>query len=101
MANPNVRPHLEFYPHDSGETLEHAYEGNRWKNEIDSHLLSPMIRQNDRDFFIYEPTLLNDGHVYLPTRWFKRGELFFAKAWRMRPIVNDIEGGFWEICVNW
>ncbi|KAJ7844241.1 hypothetical protein B0H14DRAFT_2585305 [Mycena olivaceomarginata] len=37
MANPNVRPHLSFYPEDSGKKLSEARQGERWLKEPAGH----------------------------------------------------------------
>ncbi|KAK6977422.1 hypothetical protein R3P38DRAFT_3334959 [Favolaschia claudopus] len=34
MANPRVRPHLHFYPEDSGTKLSEARQAQRWLHEL-------------------------------------------------------------------
>ncbi|EPQ49899.1 hypothetical protein GLOTRDRAFT_28091, partial [Gloeophyllum trabeum ATCC 11539] len=54
MANPLVRPHLQFYPQDSWPRLSEACQAARWRYEIDGNLASPMARSNGKDYFVEE-----------------------------------------------
>lgn len=74
MANPRVRPHLRFYPKDTGGSLNEAWHGARWGKKMDPSLLTPMIRVEGRsgsyqDFYTFEPTLLSGDRVCIPHRW--------------------------------
>ncbi|KIO17528.1 hypothetical protein M407DRAFT_12314 [Tulasnella calospora MUT 4182] len=72
MANPKVRPNLHFYPEDAGDTLEHAWQGRRWKEKIDPTLLTPMVRLGTQDFFVHEPAHAPTAAAnYEPPRTFK------------------------------
>ncbi|KAJ7133509.1 hypothetical protein C8R44DRAFT_829315 [Mycena epipterygia] len=44
MANPKVRPHLHFYPEDSGPKLSEARQGQRWLKELPDDRTTPMVR---------------------------------------------------------
>lgn len=89
MANPKVRPNMHFYPEDAGDTLEHAWQGRRWKDKIDPTLLTPMVRVGNQDFFVHEPAYLKNGVVCLPIRWFERDGSLFARAARMDLVSTD------------
>ncbi|KAG8914033.1 hypothetical protein FRC02_005141 [Tulasnella sp. 418] len=93
MANPRVRPYLRFYPEDSGRALSEAWQGARWLNKVESSLLTPMIRigatGSHQDYYINEPTLLKDGKVCMPYRWFTRHNKFVAKAWDLELCQMD------------
>jgi hypothetical protein len=93
MANPKVRPSLHFYPEDSGQTLEEARQASRWLHELRSEETSPMIRIRNIDYYIFEPTMLADGSVCLPTRWFTRHGSYFGKALLMqKEMINQTKG---------
>ncbi|EIW59026.1 uncharacterized protein TRAVEDRAFT_93301, partial [Trametes versicolor FP-101664 SS1] len=83
MANPQVRPHLRFLPEDAGKHLSEAWQGTRWRDELDPNLAAPMVRVRGTDFFVHEPVQLRDGSVCMPYRWFRRNEETYAKAWGM------------------
>ncbi|KAJ7502053.1 hypothetical protein B0H11DRAFT_1712975, partial [Mycena galericulata] len=94
MANPSVRENLHFLPEDSKPALSQAWQAARWLDELDSDLTTPMLRVNAQDFFIHEPTVLMDGSVCMPTRWFNRGKETWARVWKMREFNNGGTAGW-------
>ncbi|PPQ74945.1 LOW QUALITY PROTEIN: hypothetical protein CVT26_011419 [Gymnopilus dilepis] len=48
-----------------------------------------MIRLGKDNSYIYEPITLLDDSLYVPFRWFTRGESFHVKAWVLEAIVCD------------
>lgn len=99
MANPKVRPHLSFYPEDAGKHLSEARQAARWLHEAPSNQLTPMARIGGKDFYIYEPAMLVDGRVCMPSRWFTRGAVLYAKCWNLR-VVNGEQGSMWRVYVQ-
>ncbi|KAJ7710473.1 hypothetical protein B0H17DRAFT_914738 [Mycena rosella] len=99
MANPNVRPHLSFYPEDSGPKLSEARQGQRWLKELPDTQTTPMLRIGQQDYFIHEPAMLNDGTCCIPTRWFMRGDQYFANCWELAPVVADDHSG-WRVIMR-
>ncbi|KAK7027138.1 hypothetical protein R3P38DRAFT_3268099 [Favolaschia claudopus] len=89
MANPKVRPHLSFYPEDSGPKLSEARQGERWLKELPDNQTTPMVRIAERDYFIHEPAMLRNGECCIPTRWFTKAGQLFGKCWQLQPIVTD------------
>lgn len=85
MSNPKVRPYLHFMPEDAGGHLSEAWQANRWLNELDPSLTTPMARKDNQDFFIFEPCVLRDGTVCMPYRWIVRGDEIHARVWAMIP----------------
>lgn len=99
MANPKVRPHLEFYPEDSGAHLTEARQARRWLHEMDNEQLTPMARltaDGRQDYYIHEPAMLRNGTCCIPVRWFKKDNQLFAKCWKMDIVSSDTEQG-WRI----
>ncbi|KAJ3841467.1 hypothetical protein F5878DRAFT_610142 [Lentinula raphanica] len=91
MSNPRIRPHLHFLPEDSGNSLAEAYQAERWLKEQDPELLTPVHHAAGQDFFSLEPALLSDGKtICMPSRWFRRKNKVYAKAWTMK--VTHFEG---------
>ncbi|KAJ8077859.1 hypothetical protein PM082_002300 [Marasmius tenuissimus] len=70
MSNPKIRPNLSFYPEAAGSYLGDARQAERWLKEMDDDELTPMVRLGTgnaaQDFYIFEPTLLRDGSVWMP-----------------------------------
>ncbi|KAJ6459108.1 hypothetical protein C8R47DRAFT_1059420 [Mycena vitilis] len=98
MANPRVRPHLHFYPEDTGPKLCEARQGERWLKELPDEQTTPMVRIASHDYYIYEPAMLDSDvlEFCIPTRWFVRGGQMFAKCWKMSPVSTD-EGSGWRV----
>ncbi|CAK5266203.1 unnamed protein product [Mycena citricolor] len=100
MANPRVRPHLSFYPEDSGSKLSEARQGQRWLNEIPDTQTTPMARLHGHDYYIYEPCMASavegTAQFVIPTRWFTREGSLFAKCWRMIPVASE-QGSGWRV----
>lgn len=94
MSNPKVRPHLSFYPEDSGPKLYEARQGQRWLHELPDNQTTPMVRISGSDYFTYEPAMLRDGTCCIPTRWFLRGGVVYAKCWKLVPISTDVRTGW-------
>lgn len=96
MANPKVRPHLSFYPEDSGLTLSQARQASRWLHEIPNEQTTPMARFSGQDYYIYEPAMLRNGNYCIPVRWFMRNKVLFAKCWELTAVVGEIQNG-WRV----
>jgi hypothetical protein len=96
MANPKVRPHLQFYPEDNKKKVTEARHANRWLNEMVGEEISPMARLGQQDYYTYEPAMLRNGECVIPVRWFKVGEILFAKCWKMVALATDI-GQSWRV----
>ncbi|KAF8180489.1 hypothetical protein K438DRAFT_1908238 [Mycena galopus ATCC 62051] len=94
MANPKVRPHLSFYPEDSGPKLSEARQGDRWLKEIPDSQTTPMLRIAGQDYFIHEPAMLRNGDCCIPTRWFTKNGEFFAKCWALQAVCKDELSGW-------
>ncbi|KAI0639400.1 hypothetical protein C8Q77DRAFT_1223885, partial [Trametes polyzona] len=95
MANPRVRPRLRFLPEDAGKKLSEAWQGARWRDELDPNLAGPMVRVHGVDYYVYEPAMLRDGSLCMPYRWFTRGPRTLAKAWGLS-MTSDRSG--WVVC---
>ncbi|KAF7333089.1 hypothetical protein MVEN_02374000 [Mycena venus] len=96
MSNPKVRPHLEFYPEDTGKLIEEARQGKRWLEEIPSAQTTPMARIGMQDYFIHEPAMLTNGKFCMPIRWFARGKILFAKCWDLAVVTTE-KGQNWRV----
>ncbi|KAJ7312338.1 hypothetical protein DFH08DRAFT_717753 [Mycena albidolilacea] len=81
MANPKVRPHLHFYPEDSGPKLSEARQGQQWLNELPNEGTTPMARIAGKDYYIHKPAMLSNGQCVVPVQWFAKGSQFFAKCY--------------------
>ncbi|KAJ7110547.1 hypothetical protein C8R44DRAFT_633975 [Mycena epipterygia] len=96
MANPKVRPHLHFYPEDSGPKLSEARQGQRWLKELPDDRTTPMVRMSGKDYYIHEPAMLASGECVVPTRWFTKDSQLYAKCWKMQVVTKPDSTG-WRV----
>ncbi|PBK79410.1 hypothetical protein ARMGADRAFT_1049148 [Armillaria gallica] len=89
MANPQVRPHLHFYPEDSGKRLAEVRQGSRWLHELPDELLTPMLRINNIDYYIHETAMLRDRSLCVPFRWFMRGGKHYGRCWKLQAMSRE------------
>jgi hypothetical protein len=84
---------MHFLSEDAGDILKETWQAGKWKDEVDASLAGPMVRQDDKDYFVEEPAPANvvgengEAHIspVLPTRWFMRQGKVWAKVHRLRP----------------
>ncbi|KAJ7135127.1 hypothetical protein C8R46DRAFT_1362251, partial [Mycena filopes] len=96
MANPKVRPHLHFYPEDSGPKLSEARQAQRWLTELPDERTTPMARISGKDYYIHEPSMLSNGDCVIPVRWFMKDGELHAKCWQMHVVVKEDAAG-WRV----
>ncbi|KAJ7195401.1 hypothetical protein B0H12DRAFT_1299784, partial [Mycena haematopus] len=94
-----IRPHLSFYPEDSGPKLSEARQGDRWLKELPDSQATPMLRIAQQDYYIHEPAMLRNGDCCVPTRWFTKDGQFFAKCWALKSISTaELRG--WRVIIK-
>ena len=94
MGNPRIRPHLRFYPEDSGQKLKECWQASRWLEELSPDIATPMVRVGNQDFYVYEPTKLVDGQVIVPFRWYTHAtspsgsQVLYGEGWRLAEVTS-------------
>ncbi|KIY61625.1 hypothetical protein CYLTODRAFT_495162 [Cylindrobasidium torrendii FP15055 ss-10] len=98
MSNPRVRRNLHFFPEDLGGAVSEAWHGRRWSEELDPSLATQMIVEpnSGHQYYVHEPTMLKDGQVFMPIRWFRRQNQFYCSGFLMSAETDGwiIEGAF-------
>jgi hypothetical protein len=94
MANPRVRPYLHFYPEDAGNTVNEYWHARHWHEVADPSFVTPMVAINNTRFFVYEPTVLTNGSVVMPYRWFLHKGSVMARAWPLRAVRRSNDMGW-------
>jgi hypothetical protein len=94
MANPHVRPHLQFYPEDAGKTVNEYWQAEHWLHEVEPAQLTPMAIINNQRLFVDEPCLLRNGDACMPIKWFVRNGSFVAKAHRLQARNRESTSGW-------
>lgn len=72
MANPQVRPHMNFLPHVDGKRMSQAWHGYKMVHDIDDKYLTPCIHVNGRIFYINE-LVQRKSDWFIPLRWITHG----------------------------
>lgn len=73
MANPLVRPHMNFLPHADGNRLSQAWNGHKMVHDMPDHILTPCARVGGKMFYVNE--LVRRKHDwFIPLRWITSGE---------------------------
>ncbi|KIJ22834.1 hypothetical protein M422DRAFT_57053 [Sphaerobolus stellatus SS14] len=57
MANSRVCSELHFYPKATDKQFYEARQAAQWLHETKDDLLTPMVRHENQDFYIFEPSL--------------------------------------------
>ncbi|KAF8601803.1 hypothetical protein BDV93DRAFT_424174, partial [Ceratobasidium sp. AG-I] len=68
FANPLVRPHMNFLPHDDGKRMTQAWHGHKMVHDIPDRFLTPCVRFNGRIFYVNELVRRRDDW-FIPLRW--------------------------------
>ncbi|KAH9807976.1 hypothetical protein DFH28DRAFT_1088454 [Melampsora americana] len=72
LSNPEVGPHLEFFPEkDERVTVDRYSQSKKWREDLPPSLRVPMVVVHGEHFFIYEPTQLEDSRVVVPVFFYK------------------------------
>ncbi|KIJ52180.1 hypothetical protein M422DRAFT_43551 [Sphaerobolus stellatus SS14] len=74
---------MHFYPEDTGRKVCEARQADKWLHKQKDDLLTPMVHTALQDFFIFKPTLCNDGSAVMPHRFFQKNGTLHAKIWPM------------------
>ncbi|THU77701.1 hypothetical protein K435DRAFT_701826 [Dendrothele bispora CBS 962.96] len=77
FANPEVAPHINFYPEETDGPISEVWQAERWK-EFDANDLTPMYSSNGKQFYINEVAMLNDDRLVIPLLWVKRKGILHA-----------------------
>jgi hypothetical protein len=106
MANPKVRPHLSFFPEDSGEKVSEAKQAHRWLREQAHKQLTPMARIDSQDYYIFEPAVLRNETFCIPFRWFHRADAtsknsLYARCWNITVAQHSDTGELgWRVWLD-
>ncbi|KAH9824991.1 hypothetical protein DFH28DRAFT_878023 [Melampsora americana] len=81
LSNPEVGPHLEFFPEkDRGVTVDRYSQCKKWREDLPPPLRVPMVVSHGEHFYVYEPTQLEDSRVVVPVFFYKDELSIHAKC---------------------
>lgn len=74
MANPELRPYMQFYPEQSDKGTSQLWHGRKWLLDAPDDSLTPMVsvgkKGEEKHFYVNELLQLQDGKLFVPTRFF-------------------------------
>ncbi|KAJ7302771.1 hypothetical protein DFH08DRAFT_826366 [Mycena albidolilacea] len=68
-ANPLTRSLLHFYPEIPDGPVCEAWHAHKWRREVDRDVLTPMIVDGHRHFYVNELARLRNGSFVIPLCW--------------------------------
>lgn len=72
MANPHVRPRMNFLPDVDGKRMSQCWHGYKMVHDISDHYLTPCVRINGRVFYVNE-LVRRKNDWFIPCRWVSYG----------------------------
>ena len=96
MANPQVRPHLHFYPKDAGTSFSEYWHRRHWHDDTDPAVITLMEVINGVHFFVYGPCLLGDCCAGMPHGWFIHSNSILAHTWPLH-LVRSVDKTGWVV----
>ena len=100
FANPQITPHMHFYPEETVGPISEVWQAERWK-EFKPSELTPMDSRGLRQFFIEEVAQLSLGEYVIPHDWvIRNGELTSrCSTVSVTPVSNSFQS-FWKLKFN-
>ncbi|THV06317.1 hypothetical protein K435DRAFT_645468 [Dendrothele bispora CBS 962.96] len=90
FANPEVAPHINFYPEETDGPISEVWQAERWR-EFDPSQLTPMYSMNGKQFYVNEVAMLQDNRLVIPLLWVKRHGVLCANC----HTVDIAQDGKW------
>ncbi|KAJ6456513.1 hypothetical protein C8R45DRAFT_1056469 [Mycena sanguinolenta] len=87
FSNPEVAKYLQFYPEVTDGPISEVWQAERWK-EFKPSELTPMYASGQRQFYIDEIAILDNGWLVIPTAWIKRNGVLCADCFRVNPAKS-------------
>jgi len=72
MANPLLRPSMQLYPEDAGNSMKQLWHGLKWVQDCPDDLLTPTAKVGDEIYYVDELLLRHNGQYFIPKRFFMK-----------------------------
>ncbi|CUA75716.1 Dynein heavy chain, cytoplasmic [Rhizoctonia solani] len=72
MANPHLRPHMNFIPHVEGKHMSQAWHAFKMVHDVSDHVLTPSVRFGGHIYYVNE-LVRRKNDYFLPLRWITYG----------------------------
>ncbi|KAA1076465.1 hypothetical protein PGT21_007921 [Puccinia graminis f. sp. tritici] len=89
IANPWVAPHLQFYPEATEfKGVTRLSQSAKWLMELQPENRAQMVRQDQKDYYIYELVQLMSDRIVVPVYFYEEGGEMYAKCITPEIIVD-------------
>ena len=72
MANPHVRPHMNFLPHVEGKHMSQAWHGYKMVHDVSDSVLTPFLKVGKSIYYVNE-LVRRKKDYFIPLRWITYG----------------------------
>ncbi len=83
-----TRQLLHSLPELTPNQLKEVWQADKWLLEVPDDVLTPMIRQDGKDFYVNELTYCQDGQWFIPERYFEYQGNTFALGRAVTSLVS-------------
>ncbi|KAH9459003.1 hypothetical protein Pst134EA_019155 [Puccinia striiformis f. sp. tritici] len=105
LANPLVRKHMEFYPHDTkGKFIQSLCQSAKWREHLAREYRVQMVPHGMKHFYIFEPVTLygHSNQLVVPIFFYKNEKgVFHAKCVYPKLVApqNQMSTKF-DVCIR-
>ncbi|OAV88231.1 hypothetical protein PTTG_29101 [Puccinia triticina 1-1 BBBD Race 1] len=86
LANPQVSPHIDYYPEMTHHSLFKFSQSKKWLEELAPQHRAPMCQVNQEHFYLFEPVELTSGLIIIPIFFYSQDSQLYSKC-----IAPDFE----------
>ncbi|KAG9122228.1 hypothetical protein FRC07_001489 [Ceratobasidium sp. 392] len=72
ISNPQVRPHMNFFPHVDGKHMSQAWHGHKMVYDVPDRFLTPCMSYGKKLFYVNE-LVRREHDWFIPLRWITVG----------------------------
>ena len=78
-ARPDIRPFIHAYPElRPDHSVHEVWHARKWLYDVSDHLLTPMVRIKNKDFYVNELVYCTNHTYFIPTRFYKKNDELWA-----------------------
>jgi hypothetical protein len=80
LANPLVRPHLEFYPELTKQGHFKLSQSKKWLEDLAPEHRAPMCEVDEEHYYLFEPVELISGLILIPIYFYSQDSQLYSKC---------------------
>ncbi|TFK45607.1 hypothetical protein OE88DRAFT_1639656 [Heliocybe sulcata] len=80
-AHPDIRLLIHVYPELTPNAASEVWQARKWLYDAPDDVLTPMVREWDKDYYVKELVYCKDQTWLIPTRFFEHAQSKHAVGW--------------------